>query len=83
MNSYGAALQRIFRHMSIVNKVDDESNVVVREDINADIMQANMRPHRPFRIRRITISEYAISVHDASFPHIYKHDSGVEQPMMF
>ena len=80
-NSHWGAFERKRCQISIVNIVDEELNIDVSDDINAAIIQASIRPRKPFGINRITINGYAISVQDILFPHISVHESGVEQPI--
>jgi hypothetical protein len=40
----------------MVNIVDEELNIDVNDDINAAIIQASIRPRKPFGINSITIN---------------------------
>ena len=70
MSSVGDACFRTLFQMSIVNKVEPELKVAVREDISAANITANRSPLSPLGKIRITRVGYAIFVHPTSLKSI-------------
>lgn len=66
ISSVGDACFRTRFQISIVNNVEPELNVAVREDISAANMTARSKPLRPLGKIRITRVGYAIFVHPTS-----------------
>ena len=66
ISSVGDACFRTRFQISIVNNVEPELKVAVREDISAANMTAKSKPLRPLGKIRITRVGYAIFVHPTS-----------------
>ncbi len=78
-SSQSFALGLSFFQISIVNMALPELKTDVRDDINAAITTANIRPRAPIGIKSITNFGYAKLVQPISLPHIRLHSAALAQ----